>query len=798
MPATENAAPEPEQPDAHPAQAQPAEPVRKRRRRRRLLHRPQQAGRTLAVVLLIGCLAVALLLTSWPWPRHFLSGLPAGPEAPRDAWKLSWGAHRLLKGRVLPAHDAPAFYPHAGALDFDEPLFIPSLVAVIPYAATRDAVVTYNVTLLIFWVLSGVTMYLFLRELGIGKLGCAFGAAAFVLLPYRTAHLNDITAQLCFGVPLCLMLLARWVRTQQRRWALVLALAWCLQAMSALAYALALVAALPLAAIVALLRRRPSPLDDRYMYDGVAIMVLVPLLLVSIFLGPTLEVRTNEPLASAYEERGLGAAQPLAYLNPDEGSLVDVFSFPAGGPEAGLFPGLTVVVLAGVYGFFRRQMLRHFPGRNRAAQIIVTVLALARLALWCLVGIVCLARAAAPTSAFWEALGRLVGPALVAILALTLLLALAARRHPRAFGTALMHGLGLAAAGCFVLSLGPEITAGSSAVSLSEGPLIQPEAVHPFLGTIAPLGRVGIVTIVFLIAAAAWILDEVAHHRRFRWLPVAVFVLVCAESVVLPNRFTPAGRNAESPVMARVAQHSPTAERLNRAVRLRSVFVIPAGDPETDARTLLASVPDFPIMVNGSATVTPAASRELVKTFKRGDIAAASRELTAFWPDPYLVVDRRALAERSDTFPLDKKELAEHWRLIIEDDRYALYEPLATTPTPCIIHKRLRRDVATRYCRLRFKARMTFADPSLEPHVVVRWNGKGDLSYALTSEFQPLEFDGMARWLGKPEGDLVTISLVFKVNGGAEFTPAEEALADVDVSNVWEVIEIEFWEAPRR
>jgi hypothetical protein len=257
------------------------------------------------------------------------------------------------------------------------------------------------------------------------------------------------------------MLLTRWVRTQQRRWAFFLALALWAQAMSVLGYALALMVTLPLVAIVALVRRRPSPFDDRPFYDGVAITAFVLLILVSIFLGPAIEVRTSDAFTSMYEERHEGGAQLLPYL----------------------FPGVVVLLLAAVYGFFQRQMLFKHVRAKRPGQIIITALALARVALWLFVGITCAGRAAAPDAVFWETLGRLVGGALVAILALTFVLALAARRAPRAFGTALMHGLGLAAAACFIASLGPQITVGSPSVNLSQGPLPGPGTVHAFLAS---------------------------------------------------------------------------------------------------------------------------------------------------------------------------------------------------------------------------------------------------------------------------------------------------------------------------
>jgi hypothetical protein len=231
---------------------------------------------------------------------------------------------------------------------------------------------------------------------------------------------------------------------------------------------------------------------------------------------------------------------------------------------------------------------------------------------------------------------------------------------------------------------------------------------------------------------------------------------------------------------------------------MRTVLGFPAGDAEMDARWLLASAGRFNLMVNGSATITPQAYKELIEPFRRGDIEAGSAMLKELWPDPYLLIDRKGLVERDRVFRLDEDELMSEWQLVIDDDRYALYEPVPNMPVPFVIRKRIRPDLARRFARLRVNARVKFADVSLEPYVVARWNGKGDQSFVLTSEFQTLEFDARAHWVGRPQGDVVTIELLFKVDSSTEFTPAKDALAGKHVGEAWEVFQIEFWEAPRR
>ncbi|MBN1917792.1 MAG: hypothetical protein JW889_07785 [Verrucomicrobia bacterium] len=747
--------------------------------RQRQMRLQREAIRSAGIILLlVPVLVVLLFATLWPWPAWFASELPAGADAARDAWRLCWRAQRLAEGRVLPAWTAPMYYPRAGTACFDEPLVVPALISLPAYYATENAALTYNATLLAFWVLSGIGMYLFLRELGVGRMACAFGSIAFVLLPLRTAHPGDLSLHLCAGVPFALMLVTRWLRTQERRWAFLLALVVCAQGMAVVGTALALAVAVPMVMLVALARRRPTPFFDRPLYTSVGMIVLIPFVVLAAFLDPVAAHRAADerPAADQPNDDGL---HPLAYLSPDEGSLVDAFALPGGAQGKSLFPGVAVLLLALAYAFFQRQMLRRVPPERRVRQTIITVLGLARLSLWLVLVVVVVGSAVSPGA--WESPARLIGPMLVGLLVLTLLLAFLAWRRPRALGTALMHGLGLAALVCFILSLGAEI-----APSVAS-PLPQAGDASQLLATLVPPARFAIVPIVFLVTAAAWILDELAAHRRFRWLPVPVLLLVCAESLVLPNAFQP----------GRPDEHWPLGGQVQLDPGRFTLFALPGGNVETDARWLLNSVGRFDLLVNGSSSVEPAWYRELVDTFERGDFESASALLQELWPTPYLLIDRETLPEHGHTFPLDAARIEKEWWSVFDDGRYVLYEPALKPTAPPVIRKRVRADLARTHRLLRLKARVKFADPELEPYVVVRWNGQGgDQPFALTSTFQALDFDARERWVGRPEGDVVTIALVLKQ--GDEFVPPTEALAARGIVDAWEVVDVEFFRVTRR
>lgn len=121
-----------------------------------------------------------------------------------NIWIIAWDCEQLLAilggefSRIATFFDANVFHPAPLSLAYSEHL-IPQALQVLPvYAVSRNPILAYNLVFLSTFVLSGLGMYLFVRELT-GNAWAAFVAGLlFAFAPYRfpqTPHIQVISSQ---------------------------------------------------------------------------------------------------------------------------------------------------------------------------------------------------------------------------------------------------------------------------------------------------------------------------------------------------------------------------------------------------------------------------------------------------------------------------------------------------------------------------------------------------------------------------------------------------------------------------
>lgn len=140
---------------------------------------------------------------------------------------LAWNA------RSVPWTDAwfnfPIFFPARNALTFSEHLLGLWPVSTPLYWLTRNALVSYNLTLLLTFPLCGIAMYVLVYRLT-GRAAAAFIAGlAFAFAPYRMAHLPHVQVLAVFWMPLAVLGLHEYRNTGRYRWLALFAGAWLLQ-----------------------------------------------------------------------------------------------------------------------------------------------------------------------------------------------------------------------------------------------------------------------------------------------------------------------------------------------------------------------------------------------------------------------------------------------------------------------------------------------------------------------------------------------------------------------------------------
>ena len=171
------------------------------------------------------------VLHSWPLasdPSH-LARLD-NHDAELNTWIVAWVAHQLPRD-PLNLFEAPILYPEHHSLAFSEHMFVPSLIGAPMLWAGASPVLVYNILIMIGFALSGWAMYL-LMTMWTGSqwagiiAGLLYAFNAHVLT--RFVHLQ---AQHVEFFPLVLYAFDRVLVERRRRDAVLLAVAFVLQAL---------------------------------------------------------------------------------------------------------------------------------------------------------------------------------------------------------------------------------------------------------------------------------------------------------------------------------------------------------------------------------------------------------------------------------------------------------------------------------------------------------------------------------------------------------------------------------------
>jgi hypothetical protein len=296
---------------------------------------------------------VLALVMRWPLPLHIGSDVPKdlGDPLPQ-AWQIAWGGH-ALQHQPLDYWQSNMYWPLENTLAFSD-----ALVGYAPFGMIGEgfeaAIARYDLLFLFAYALAFIGTYLLARELGVGRPAAAVAGVAYAYAPWRLeqdGHLHVISSG---GIPLALFLLVRGYRrgnvpTIVAGWLVAtwqLALGFTLGLM--LAYLLAVLA---IVLFLAWRRNRPSRGVLAASAAGAAVFAAMGVMLAM----PYQEVRDAHPESertkhtiaafSGGPEMFLAAPLESTFWGPVTGPVRDELDFV---PEQTLFPGLLVVLLAGV------------------------------------------------------------------------------------------------------------------------------------------------------------------------------------------------------------------------------------------------------------------------------------------------------------------------------------------------------------------------------------------------------------------------------------------------------------------
>jgi len=319
-----------------------------------------------------GYLVVALVLV-WPLPlylsTHFM-GDPFGDPL-LNAWILGWDADRLRHG-LHGLWQAPLFYPAPDTLAWSEHLLGIAVLTAPVYWLTGNIVLTYNVAVIGSVVLAGMGLYLLARELTGRRDAAWIAGLTFACLPYRVAQGSHLQVLYAGWMPLALLGLHRYFRTGSKLALTGFVAAYVLTSLSNGYYLFFL--AVPVVIIAGWhLARRAYRRDHAMRTAG---LLAAAALAIGVALAPVLiaylRVREAQGFSRTREEMVHYSATPGAY-----GSIASSLRFwntwlPVGAPEAELFPGVTLALLAavGVATGWRRENVRLYVAIAAAAFVL--------------------------------------------------------------------------------------------------------------------------------------------------------------------------------------------------------------------------------------------------------------------------------------------------------------------------------------------------------------------------------------------------------------------------------------------
>lgn len=302
------------------------------------------------VTALFAVLAVGM---TWPLSTVITTEISGDLGDPvLNCWIMMWTAGRVLRflkgdwSALADYWNGNIFYPERLTIAYSEHL-TPQMLQILPvYAVTGNIVLSYNLLVLSTIVLSGLGMYLLVRELTGRPAAAVIAGAAFAFSPYRAyqiAHLQVISTQ---WMPLALYGFHRYFLTGRVRALAGGALSLALQILSCGYYLFYFV---PFAAAFCVYETVVHRVwRERRVWIHLVSAGAGTLLLITPFLLPYLRLRESADMGVRKIEEVISfSADTWAYATAFENLTFwgpKLQTFVRG--EGKTFPGLTILLLA--------------------------------------------------------------------------------------------------------------------------------------------------------------------------------------------------------------------------------------------------------------------------------------------------------------------------------------------------------------------------------------------------------------------------------------------------------------------
>jgi hypothetical protein len=183
----------------------------------------RRTGRPGAWTATAGYVVLTLVLT-WPLPLGLLRDIPMDLADPLlNCWIIGWGAEhvrRFASGDLSAFSgfwNANIFHPAPLTLTYSEHLFAQAVQAAPVYALTHNLILCYNLLFLSTFVLSGLGLYLLLRDVTGDAFAAFAGGLVFAFAPYRFEHAAHLQLLSLQWLPFAMLGLRRFAWTGRLR-----------------------------------------------------------------------------------------------------------------------------------------------------------------------------------------------------------------------------------------------------------------------------------------------------------------------------------------------------------------------------------------------------------------------------------------------------------------------------------------------------------------------------------------------------------------------------------------------------
>jgi hypothetical protein len=140
------------------------------------------------LLVLLGFALLTFILTL-PIGLRLSTEVPGGGDAWQHVWNLWWVKEALLTYHTNPYHTDLLFYPEGANLYFHTLVLTAGLMGIPLQLAGLNLITTYNLILLLSFVIGGYGAYLLCRYLTRNDWASFVGGAVFAFAPYHMAHM---------------------------------------------------------------------------------------------------------------------------------------------------------------------------------------------------------------------------------------------------------------------------------------------------------------------------------------------------------------------------------------------------------------------------------------------------------------------------------------------------------------------------------------------------------------------------------------------------------------------------------